>query len=232
MSGSQKSRPGPRVKVEPSSKGAISEPVFRAQGLRTRNNLLEHARKQLLSEGTVGFSLRSVAKAAEISISNAQYYFPGRAELLREVMKPVLEGYTSQMDPTATANLSSDAARAVLRALFQQALADALSVEHATLIMHFWSIGVGDPEAAQVLGEAYDVMTSGIAEIIHRAYPGIEKSTTSELAAVLIGMCDGLLVQVALARRTQASTKSIVGSFLACGQSILEQAALKSQPTV
>ncbi|MGF6213739.1 TetR/AcrR family transcriptional regulator [Comamonas sp. 4034] len=229
MPGSKKSRPESRVTAEPASQGVISEPVFRAQGLRTRNNLLEQARKQLLSEGTVGFSLRSVAKAAGISISNAQYYFPGRTELLREVMKPVLEGYTSQMDPVAISSLSPEAAQDVLRALFQQALADAQSVEQATLIMHFWSIGAGDPEAQEVLGEAYDVMISGTASIIGRAYPTIEERSAVELAALLVAMCDGLLVQVALVQRAPASVEGIVNCFLSSAQLLLEQTAQKDK---
>ena len=62
---------------------------MRAQGVRTRNAIVEVARAILLEGGSLGFSLREVAARAGISISNVQYYFPTKPALLSAVVEPV-----------------------------------------------------------------------------------------------------------------------------------------------
>lgn len=59
----------------------------------TKRRILKAARDALIAEGSGSFSMRKVAAAAGLSLSNVQYYFKDRAELLDGILEGFVEGY-------------------------------------------------------------------------------------------------------------------------------------------
>ncbi|BEP57058.1 MULTISPECIES: TetR/AcrR family transcriptional regulator [unclassified Variovorax] len=200
---SAKSRAAPKKKAD----GVA--PTLRAQGLRTRNALVDAARKLLLAEGPLGFTLRRVADETGVRISNVQYYFSGRAELLRAVMKPLLDEYVVLIQEAEKNSSTPEAAIAVLDAMLDSVIEHAEHEQKVILIPHFWSMGVADKESARVLSEAYEALISGVAGLIRRAYSVIPATESRHLAAVLISLSDGLFVQLGIARQDDASIREI-----------------------
>lgn len=63
----------------------------------TKRRILKAARDILVAEGSGAFSMRKVAATAGLSLSNVQYYFKDRAELLGGILEGFVEGYRAYL---------------------------------------------------------------------------------------------------------------------------------------
>ncbi len=191
---------------------------LRAQGLRTRNAIIEVARALLLEAGSLEFSLREVAARAGISISNVQYYFPTRLAVLRAVVEPVIEGYLGELQRACD---SKESPRVTLNALAKRALGEARSAEASALWWHFASFATIDAECSRLLDEWYETLTRGIAQIIRAAYPAFSEAESLHRATLLIAMSDGINYQLGAGRRKRDYTRGLDEMYLAAAECLL-----------
>ncbi len=170
---------------------------LRAQGIRTRSMIVEAATKMLLQGGGLDFTLRAVSREAKISISNLQYYFPDRQELLRAVMAPVIESYLADLKNA----LSSDVpARQVFDELVERTIRDAKDPATMSLMWHFASLATIDSECSRLFDEWYEALVRGIARLVERINPDLGPAGSIQLAMLLISMSDGLGFQMKAGR--------------------------------
>jgi AcrR family transcriptional regulator len=171
---------------------------LRAQGHRTRELLVEEAKKLLLEGGSLEFTLRTVARRAHITISNLQYYFPTRASLLRAIMEPVVIRIRTEF---ARPPSDSKAARQTISRLIDQGLADVRSPETSAIWLHFASLAVTDPESARLLDESYAEFTRGIGRLLRIINPSLDTKESHLLGRIVIALLDGLVFQIGAGHR-------------------------------
>jgi len=203
------------------AKEAPAEPAranLRAQGQRTRNEIIRVARKLLLEAGSLDFTLREVAARAGISISNLQYYFPTRLSVLRAVVEPVVSAFLDELDRAVASNRPP---RETLRALLERGFSDAKNAERTGLTWHFVSLAAIDPECSELLDEWYDTMTRKCAQVIRSAYPHVSGAESLHLATLLIALTDGLSYQLGAGRRKRDYARGLEARFLAAAEAIL-----------
>ena len=191
---------------------------LRAQGLRTRNEIVRAAKELLLENGSLDFTLRSVARRVGISISNLQYYFPTRPAVLRAVMEPLIAGY---LDELKEALNEGAPARETLDALVGRAFQDAKNAEFTPLWLHFASLAATDRECAQQLDEWYEAVTRGIARLIEAVRPDLERNQALHLATLIIAMSDGLAFRAATGNRDY--TRGLETPFAESSRLLLER---------
>lgn len=202
-------------------KEATAEPArgnLRAQGLRTRNEIVRVARKLLLEAGSLDFTLREVAARAGISISNLQYYFPTRLSVLRAVVEPVVTAYLDDLERAVGSNRPP---REALKALLERGFRDAKNAEGTALSWHFVSLAAIDPECSQLLDEWYETVTRKCAQLIRSAYPHVGAADSLHVATLLIAMSDGLSYQLGAGRRKRDYTRGLEARFLSVVEAIL-----------
>jgi AcrR family transcriptional regulator len=197
---------------------ADSERSLRAQGLRTRNAIIEVAKALLLEGGSLEFTLREVAQRAGISISNLQYYFPTRLAVLRAVVEPVVEAYLGELRRALDVEGSP---RAMIDALIDRALEDAKNAERTALWWHFVSLAAIDAECSQLLDDWYEEVTPGIAKFIRAVDPDCKPADSLHRATLLIAMADGLSFQLGAGRRKRSYTRGLDAKFRAAADCIL-----------
>ncbi|MBN3817673.1 TetR/AcrR family transcriptional regulator [Paraburkholderia sp. Se-20369] len=173
---------------------------LRAQGLRTRNTIVQVAEKLLLDGGTLEFSQRAVAVAAGISVSNLQYYFPTRSAVLRAVIAPVIESYLNELKQAIDNDTSP---HATLDALMKRSLRDAKDIKYTTLFRHFLSFAATDLECAQLYEEWYDTLSRDLAKLIRAVNPACSAAESRQIASLLIALADGLALQYGTGRDVQ-----------------------------
>lgn len=166
---------------------------LRAQGLRTRNMIVRAATTLLLLGGGLDFTLRAVARQAKISVSNLQYYFPDRQELLRAVMAPVFENYFVELDRALN---SSVPPQEILDALVDRALRDAKDEKTMALTWHCVSLAGVDEECLKMLGEWYVALINGLSKLLLKINPDLGPAGSLQAATVLAAMADGLGYQM------------------------------------
>lgn len=207
-----------RGTVEPTT-GEGATGGLRAQGMRTRNAVVEVAKTVLLEGGGLEFSLREVAARAGITISNLQYYFPTRLSLLRAVVEPVIETYRAQMRSAVNSSLPPLERIAVLAA---QSLREIKNPESSALWWHFVSFAVIDQECSQLLDDWYETLTREVAQLIRAAYPDYSAADCLHRATILIAITDGLNYQLGAGRRKRSYTRGLDAKCMAALDCLLK----------
>lgn len=197
--------------------GAPTENL-RAQGVRTRNAIVRVARKLLLEEGSLEFSLRAVAQRAGVSISNLQYYFPNRLAVVRAVMAPIMDAYLDDLQRSLG---NSASPREAIDALLGKVLSDARDPESVALWWHFVSMVATDDECARLFDEWYDTLTRGLAQLIRAVNPKCKPAESLQNASLLLAMADGLALQFGAPRYKRAEPRGLDARFRAAVNAII-----------
>jgi len=195
-----------------------TERNLRAQGMRTRNAIIDAAKKLLLEGGSLEFTLREVAVRAEISISNLQYYFPTRLAVLRAVVEPVVNAYLGDLKRAVT---SGTPPRNTLTIIAERAIRDAKNAERTALWWHFVSLAAIDPECSRLLDDWYETVTRDLAQLIRAAHPECGPAESLHRATLLVAMADGLSFQLGAGRRKRDYTRGLDAQFLATADAIV-----------
>lgn len=165
----------------------------RAQGERTRKLIVRAATRLLLDGGGFDFTLRAVAREAKISVSNLQYYFPDRQELLRAVMAPVVESYLSDLGGELSGDVSP---RELVTTLVERWLRDAKDPQKMSLMWQFALLAGVDPECRRLFEECYEGLVSGLARLIEKANPEYGAADSWRCATMALAMSEGLGFQM------------------------------------
>ena len=189
---------------------AESERNLRAQGVRTRNAIVDVARGLLLEGGSLEFTLREVAQRAGISISNLQYYFPTRLAVLRAVVEPVIERWLDELRRALDVEAPS---RAMIDALIDRALDDAKNAERTALWWHFVSLAAIDPECSKLLDDWYEEVTPELAKFIRAVDPECKPADSLHRATLLMALTDGIGFQLGAGRRKRNYTRGLDAKF-------------------
>jgi AcrR family transcriptional regulator len=182
--------------------GSGSGRSLRAQGHRTRELIIHQAKALLLEEGSLDFTLRTVARRAQISISNLQYYFPTRTSLMRAIMETVVMRYTAEF-----VQFPNDAptARLTIHRLVDRALSDVRSAEVGAIWLHLASLAVTDPMSARLLDEFYANVARDVSRLLRTIKPALKGKQSKMLALLMMAFVDGLVFQMGAGHRPKTS---------------------------
>lgn len=206
-----------RSTVDHAAHDAVHHGV-RAQGVRTRDAIIDVARIVLLEGGALEFSLREVAARVGISVSNLQYYFPTRIAVLRAVVGPVIDTCLGEIHDAVRSDLPPVE---LIAALARQSLRDIRNAEASALWWHFVSFALIDPECSRLLDDWYETLTREVAQLIRSAYPGYSPASCVHRATLLIAMIEGFNYQLGPGRRKRSYTRHFDAKFLAAVDSLL-----------
>lgn len=183
-------RAKPRAAAAAKPKGPAQ---LRAQGERTRQLIVLAATRLLLEGGGFDFTLRAVAREAKIGVSNLQYYFPDRQELLRAVMAPVVESYLSDLGGEVSSDVPP---REMVSRLVERWLRDAKDPAKMSLMFQFALLAGVDPECRRLFEECYEGLVSGLARLIEKANPDYGAADSWRCATMVLAMSEGLGFQM------------------------------------
>lgn len=162
----------------------------------TKRRIIEAARAILVAEGSGAFSMRKVAATAGLSLSNVQYYFKTRAEILDGILEGFVEDYRAYLGRLGELrNGGLDA----LRGFIREILREESDNEEKLFFRSLFSFA-----ESEVLGGRLDafyrevelLLRAGLAEL---AGLGAEDPAVGRAAAILLpylngyGMVSGVL---------------------------------------
>lgn len=117
--------------------------------------IVQHALAILRTEGDGGLTMRAVANAAQISLSNVQYYFRNKDALLEAIVEDYFEQCAAFLAQT-TSEYGSGETRAALEAFLVRVLSDDHDMaEMCATFREFWAISTRDPRIATLVERYY-----------------------------------------------------------------------------
>lgn len=173
----------PRPRVAPQRRRQIVEALFRC----------------MAHKGYAGVSITNIAAEAGVARGAINFFFRGKAEILRALLERAIADYRAALRPILGRGGPADAQ---LRAALEVVLATGPAARRATVVfLNYYALAPGNPAVAGPLRAFFRDYRRLFALILRRGirqghYP--RGTDAEEVAAVLVGAVEGLLIQWAI----------------------------------
>lgn len=154
----------------------------------TKRRILGAARAILIKEGSGAFSMRKVAATAGLSLSNVQYYFKTRAEVLDGILEGFIEDYRAYLGGLGALRGSGLAA---LRGFIREILREESDNEEILFFRSLFSFA-----ESEVLAERLDAFYREVERLLRAGLAGLaglgaEEPAVRRASALLLPYLNG-----------------------------------------
>jgi AcrR family transcriptional regulator len=162
-------------------------------GNRTAQRVIDAARELLTDEGCGGFSMRNVAARASMRLSNVQYYFPTRDDLIRALFSDADRRYRRAFAEVLERAPNDRVGR--FEAVIDFNLHDIAQASTRGYFLQFWALLISlDPKTGSLLNDLYAFDIQILSERIAELAPQIASSEARRRATLLAALIEGLMV--------------------------------------
>lgn len=200
--------------------------VVEASSVQRRNrerrigDILVAATEIFRDEGYAGFTTRKVAAKACLMLSNLQYYFPGKDELLSIIIKNFLQGFLDQY--LGIANRSGATAQRRCAELIEQIFEDINRPNVEKFLFETWAFAQHESYASALVVEAYAAYRDIFVGLLSEINPALSVDECRARALVLTAQVEGVMIFAArsddsekdyaeFVRTTKRSVKTVAG---------------------
>lgn len=183
--------------------------------------ILDAATEIFREEGYAGFATRKVAARAGLTLSNLQYYFPDKDELLSIIIERFLRGYLETY--LAIGTRVGVTAQRRCAALIEQIFEDInKSSDAEKFLFETWAFAQHESYVSVLVERAYEEYRDIFAKLLAEINPDLSPDECKARASVLTAQAEGMMIFAArsddsekdfeeFARTTKRSVKAIAG---------------------
>lgn len=157
-----------------------------------RTAILVEARMLFLDSGSAGFSMRSVAKKLDMSLSHLQYFFPTRDQLFLEMVRYTVNDYLRNYKRIMAESYSSPEQQ--MSAVLDYLFIDLTRLDVTAMFVELWGMALRDLEARLFQRKLYRVYRRKFSTILTRVYPDALRDTIKRVATQTLAHIDGIMV--------------------------------------
>lgn len=182
------------------------------KGLGRAQDILEAARGLLAAEGYAGLSMRRVAQAAGMSLSNVQHYYASRDLLLEALLLTTMDAFQARMDDIAAAMSERSQLERFLSTvdMFLDELTD--PVTHA-LFFEIWALASRNPFASSLMDKMLGRERKTVYNLIRGLNPALSDEETMQRAILVVAQVEGLMLFRLDKRRRRAQFDAVKASL-------------------
>jgi len=174
--------------------------VVETKKVATRKSGKETAKKiiltayNLLSSGSYNdFSMRNIAKQADMRLANVQYYFSTKEDLINALIKHVEVLYHEKYEQLITDEI--DDPKVGFNKLMDFCLEDVFNQETRHLFIQLWPLlSEMDHDSGELLASLYHYQIKRIATAVHSLCPEITKKESLIRGEAIASLIEGLIV--------------------------------------
>jgi len=157
-----------------------------------RTAILVEARILFLDSGNAGFSMRSVAKKVDMSLSHLQYFFPTKDQLFLEMVRYTVNDYLRNYKRIMAEAYSSPEQQ--MSAVLDYLFIDLTRLDVTAMFVELWGMALRDLEARLFQRKLYRVYRRKFSTILARVYPDVSRDTIKRVATQMLAHIDGIMV--------------------------------------
>src|SRR5262245_34764029 len=162
--------------------------LVQSRSRERRDAVLDAAMSVLIDEGAAGFSMRKVAERAGIRISNLQYYFPTRADLIRGLCERIAARF-AQRAVAALEEVSTPEAR--LLAIVDVHLTDLDDALGSIPVWEMWAMAAHDTSIGIVMLDFYEELLELLTRCVREVRPRVSTMRARHLATLIVAIVEG-----------------------------------------
>lgn len=159
------------------------------KGQRRVEEILDTAVRVLIDDGYGEFTMRRVADAAEIRLSNLQYYFGTKEALLNALLGRTIEDYRQALGAMARNGKGSPDLR--FGKIIEYLLKDQTKRESCLIFWELWALAGRDAEIAALMDRYYDTYIDEMAQAVRLISPDMKRRTANRQAAMIVALIEG-----------------------------------------
>lgn len=181
---------------------AIATNRRRITGQETAARIVAAAYELLRSERFSAFSMRGIAKRAEVRLASVQYHFPTMEDLIRALIALNTRRYTDAYR-TAVEN-RGDSARERLEAVIAFNLEDIQKSDTRRFFIRLWPLLESlDDFSGSLLTELYSAQFALLSERIRDAHPEIVPAEAKRRAELVAALIEGMFITLPPTKETR-----------------------------
>ena len=182
------------------------------KGLGRANDILQAARTLLAEEGYAGLSMRRVAQAAGMSLSNVQHYYGSKDQLLEALLLTTMDAFQARMDGIAAAMSERSQLERFLSTvdMFLEEITD--PVIHA-LFFEIWALASRNDFASNLMDTMLGRERKTVYKLIRGLNPAISDEETMQRAILMVAQIEGLMLFRLDKRRRRAQFDAVRASL-------------------
>ena len=144
---------------------------------------------ELLSRhGISGINMRAVSREAGVALGLVNYYYEDKSSLIRAVLHRIEEHDLMLVEPEP-ASTPEEQLRESLRRVADP---DLLTTPYLSLRLHLWALAQAHEDFARINAAAFDRYLDGLATLIGNAKPELSADESSERAADIVVVQNGM----------------------------------------
>lgn len=159
------------------------------KGQRRVEEILDAAVRVLIEEGYGLFTMRRIAEAADIRLSNLQYYFKTKEDLLNALLKRTVDDYNAALSHVTRNRAGSP--KAQFQRMIEYLLKDQDEKASCLIFWELWALAGRDPSIAGIMNSYYDVYLDKMAGAIRSVSPQMPKRRAQRHAGVIVALIEG-----------------------------------------
>ncbi len=166
------------------------------------------AKHVFLISGGSQFSIRGVAKEAELSMGAVQHFYPTRDQLLAAVLEYVVNDYEAEWERVSR-DFPFNGEERLLQAL-EYLAGDISQAETRKFFFALWALSCHNSFAAALQEEMYAHHVRNLAAFVGAARPGFSERECLDAAVQIAALTDGLMLFTAPGAKHFSSRVSVV----------------------
>ncbi len=178
-----------------------------AKGRRRATHILERATQVLMRDGYGKFSLRRVARAAEVTLGNLQYYFPSKSDLVEAMLVHVITGYVDEFNRLM--DEVEGGPEEQLTAVLSHVIRDLNTPRTTVLFPELWSMANHEPAVGSYVEDMYETYRRIVAGLIPRINPRLGPDQIRLLTIFITSSIEGHTPFVGNGKRWEHLTPGI-----------------------
>lgn len=157
------------------------------------HGILQAARQLLASEGYAGLSMRRVAQAAGMTLSNVQHYYASRDLLLEALLLSIMDEFQAKMDRIAAEMRERPRLERFLSTadMFLEEITD--PVTHA-IFFEIWALASRNPFASNLMDKMLGRERKTVYNLIRGLNPAISDEEYMRRAILMVAQIEGLML--------------------------------------
>jgi AcrR family transcriptional regulator len=207
---------------------AIRTPAHRAFDENSSSlRIVKAAKHVFLRSADAGFSMRSVAKEAGMSMGAVQHFYPTRDQLLTAMLEYVVNEYEIVYERVFNQLPFNGEAR--LLGIIDYLVTDTVRQETRQFFFALWALGCHNKFAAALVDAMYVHHRRNLAAFIGAARPALAEERCFEAAMQIAALIEGLMLftgpgtkhfpsRAALVRMVKASVQTLLSSSAAAAR--------------
>jgi AcrR family transcriptional regulator len=163
------------------------------KGWERAQAILQAARALLASEGYAGLSMRRVASAAGMTLSNVQHYYASRDLLLEALLLSIMDEFQSKMDRISAEMSERPRLERFLSTadMFVDEITD--PVTHA-IFFEIWALASRNPFASNLMDKMLGRERKTVYNLIRGLNPAISDEEYMQRAILMVAQIEGLML--------------------------------------